>query len=660
MAKGHPLDALTAEEIEAAASVVKTEAAARGLQATRFNTITLQEPTKAALVALEKGGDTPPRRAFCIVQDPPTASVYEAVVDLGEQPSLLSWGQVTQGQPVATPDDCNDAEAIAKADPEVQRLLLERYGLSDLTLLAGDPWSVHCPPTSGRLIQLFMYKRSSLDDNHYAHPLDMVVVVDLNLGKVVHIDMQKAAPTIPAKDSNYHQNLQDQPWRDDIKPLNVVQPEGPSFTVEGNLVKWQKWQFRVGFNYREGLVLHQLGYEDGGRVRPVMFRGSLVEMAVPYGDTNAPFQRKCAFDVGDYGLGYCAVPLALGCDCLGHIHYFDALLCNSAGAPVALKHAVCLHEEDAGLLWKHVDYRSGHSESRRSRRLSVSFVATVVNYEYCFYWYLYQDGTIQFEIKLTGELSTNLLSAGQSAPGEFGTLVLPGVNAQHHQHQFCARIDMAVDDEDGGKGLVVSEVNAVPMGECPENPYGNGFRAVEQDLTTTSAAQRVADPLSGRIWKVKNPAVKNPITGSPVAYKLMPGAAPLLLATPSSVIAKRGVFATKNLWVTPFAEEQRFPAGEYVLSSTECNGLAVWTKEDQELVGRDPVIWYAFGVTHVVRIEDFPVMPVETVGFQLKPFGFFTGNPGIDIPHGVNAASTKHCCANGTANGSANGSANGH
>jgi primary-amine oxidase len=54
--------------------------------------------------------------------------------------------------------------------------------------------------------------------------------------------------------------------------------------VEGNQVTWQKWQFRVGFNYREGLVLHQLGYKEGGGVRPVLFRGSLVEMAVPYGD----------------------------------------------------------------------------------------------------------------------------------------------------------------------------------------------------------------------------------------------------------------------------------------------------------------------------------------------------------------------------------------
>lgn len=77
---------------------------------------------------------------------------------------------------------------------------------------------------------------------------------------------------------------------------------------------------------------------------------------------------------------------------------------------------------------------------------------------YLFNWYFQQDGTIEYEIKLTGELSTNLLSPGEEDP-MFGTLVAPGVNAQHHQHMFCARLDMAVDDPNGGRALVVSEVH---------------------------------------------------------------------------------------------------------------------------------------------------------------------------------------------------------
>ena len=67
--------------------------------------------------------------------------------------------------------------------------------------------------------------------------------------------------------------------------------------VEGNLIKWQNWNIRHSFNYREGLVLHDVSYEDAGQLRPVLHRGSLVEMCVPYADPNPPFQRKCAFDV---------------------------------------------------------------------------------------------------------------------------------------------------------------------------------------------------------------------------------------------------------------------------------------------------------------------------------------------------------------------------
>ena len=48
---------------------------------------------------------------------------------------------------------------------------------------------------------------------------------------------------------------------------------------------------------------------------------------------------------------------------------------------MVIKKAVCMHEEDAGILWKHMEYRDGTAEVRRSRRLVISFIATVVNYE---------------------------------------------------------------------------------------------------------------------------------------------------------------------------------------------------------------------------------------------------------------------------------------
>ena len=292
---------------------------------------------------------------------------------------------------------------FANRPSEVKAALKERYGIDDMSRIAADPWSVHLasqediamtrsenggPPR--RLVQTFLYQRvngDNMQDNHYAHPIDILPVVDLNTQTVVRIDGldREPAPAIPQKSVNYHRELLktnsylESTWRSDaLKALNITQPDGPSFTVtDGNLVEWQNWSIRVGFNYREGLVLHNVSYQG----RPVLNRASLVEMAVPYGDPHFPFQRKCAFDVGDYGLGNCANSLELGCDCLGHIHYFDALLNTSDGEPRLIKKAICMHEEDAGLLWKHVEYRNGHNEARRARELVISSIATVVNYE---------------------------------------------------------------------------------------------------------------------------------------------------------------------------------------------------------------------------------------------------------------------------------------
>ena len=444
----HPLDPLSADEISRASSAVKDFVTADKI---RFVAVSLKEPNKNAT------GDRK-RQAEVVTLDPVTGIASEFTVDLADDDSsatvVVDSRSLPPGtQPMFTPDDCDLAEKIAKESVELQAVLKERYGITDMSRVVCDPWSINLASEKdramtrhradgvpGRLVQTFLYHRQlgdGMEDNHYAHPIDVVPVVDLNSETLVQIDGldRQPAPSIPTNSVNYHRDLLktntylQQVWRADAaKALNVEQPNGPSFTVTGRLVEWQKWSFRVGFNYREGLVLHDVTF-DG---RSIAKRLSLVEMAVPYGDPNPPFQRKCAFDVGDYGLGYCANSLELGCDCLGHIHYFDAALVDSSGNPVIKKKAVCMHEEDAGILWKHVEYRNGHNESRRSRELIISSIATVVNYEYLFYWHLKQDGTIDFEIKLSGELSTNLMSHDEEAAGEpkYGILVAPQVNAQ--------------------------------------------------------------------------------------------------------------------------------------------------------------------------------------------------------------------------------------
>jgi primary-amine oxidase len=93
--------------------------------------------------------------------------------------------------------------------------------------------------------------------------------------------------------------------------------------------------------------------------------------------------------------------LELGCDCLGEIVYLDAVVPDSRGEPLIIDRAICLHEEDNAVLWKHVDSDTG-AEVRRMRRMVVSVHATVANYEYLIYWRFYQDGNIECEVRATG------------------------------------------------------------------------------------------------------------------------------------------------------------------------------------------------------------------------------------------------------------------
>ncbi|HVV37125.1 MAG TPA: hypothetical protein VHC63_11025, partial [Acidimicrobiales bacterium] len=372
----------------------------------------------------------------------------------------------------------------------------------------------------------------------------------------------------------------------------------------------------------EGLVLHQVSYAG----RSIAHRMSISEMVVPYGDPSPMHNWKNAFDAGEWGLGRMANSLKLGCDCLGEIRYLDFVFADEHGNPQVTENAICIHEEDYGIAWKHVDLLGGRTEVRRQRRLVVSFIATVGNYEYGFYWYFYLDGSIQLEVKLTGIMSTRALGADEHPT--HALRIAPGLAAPVHQHLFCARLDLDID----GVANEVYEQNVERDSTSADNPLGNAFTPTTTLLGRESAAQRDVDPARSRVWKIVNPGVTNPATGAPVGYKLVPGSTPTLLAQPDSSIARRATFATHNLWVTPYAPDEHRAAGDYPNQHVGGDGLPRWTAADRPLSNTDVVVWHTFGVTHVPRPEDWPVMPVEYCGFQLIPVGFFEKNPALDIP----------------------------
>ncbi|MDQ2765384.1 MAG: primary-amine oxidase [Pseudomonadota bacterium] len=615
------LDPLTAKEVAAAAAIVR---ASHDLgPGMRFETIVLDEWA------------TDGRHAFVSCYDIHGGDLYEATVSLTHR-CVVAWVKRPGAKPRIAADEFLLAERWVKEDARFVAALARR-SITDLSLVCIDPWS------SGvfdeginhhRLIQCFVWVRSQPFDNQFAHPVEgLTALVDVNAGTVIAVE-DRVTVELPQSDSNYAARFTPR-FRDDLRPIEIVQPEGPSFSLDGYAVTWCGWRFRIGFTPREGLVLHDLTIRDGDSWRPVLRRAALAEMIVPYGSPHGPHPRKNAFDCGEYGIGALANSLTLGCDCLGVIRYFDAVVNRIDGSAETIRNAICVHEEDCGILWKHSDFRTGEVEVRRARRLVISFIATVGNYEYGFYWHLHLDGTIALEVKLTGIISTAGVVPGEGT--RHGTEVAPGVLGHIHQHLFCVRLDMNVDGPDN----TAVETDTVLDPPGPGNPWSNAFHAEDTPLLTERAARRNVDESRLRTWKIVNRGHTGP-TGLHPGYRLVPHSAVRALAPAGSQMARRGGFTRHHLWVTPTCADERWPAGDYVNQSVDGQGLPAWTEADRSVADTTITVWHSFGHHHIPRPEDFPVQPIVTCGFLLQPVAFFAHNPTLDVPPSRSPAS---CCA---------------
>jgi primary-amine oxidase len=616
----HPLAPLTVAEAAAACRLALASGVGPG---TRVVYCALAEPPKDAVLGWD--GRAVPRDVLCVLYDRAARTTWGVTVRLDDR--AVASRVVLPGiqPPVMTEEWLANAEQI-KADAGF-RAALARRGITDMSRVQVDPWQaghfgLDIDASGRRLARGVAFLADGPGGNPYARPVEnLVAIADRDTGEVVELIDGEPIP-VPAGSGRYDAASQGALRR--LAPLHIVQPDGPGFTVDDGCLRWGPWQLRVSMHPIEGLVLHEICYTDGDRVRPLIYRASLAEMVVPYGSVSANHWWKNAFDAGEGGLGKLANSLELGCDCLGEIVYLDAVQVGEDGTASPLPRAICLHEEDYGIGWKHTDAASGTAETRRSRRLVVSFIATVSNYDYGFYWYFYLDGTIAAEVKLTGIIQTQAVPPGTRVP--YANPVTPELAGPHHQHMFCFRLDMCLD----GPANSVYEVDAVPVPPGPDNPYGNAFAQRATLLATESAAQRMAAPERARCWKIVNHASRN-ACGEPVGYKLIPQPGPPLLAQDTAAITARAAFATRHLWVTPARADEQRPAGDFPNQHPGGAGLPAWTAADRPIADTGIVLWHTVGTTHFCRPEDFPVMPCDYAGFTLKPDGFFDRNPAIDL-----------------------------
>ncbi len=634
----HPLSPLTSDEISIARQVLVD--AALLPETGRVVYLGLDEPPKDQLYG--PGARTAERVVRALLHDVADPGGRDVRVSVSAK-SVLSDRRLdpaVDGQLPVLDEEFELVEQVLATDERWLAALAAR-GL-DVAKVRVAPLSAgvfEYPEEAGRrILRGLAFVQEHPRDHAWGRPVDgLVGYVDV-LNRTVDQVIDIGAVPIPAEPANFDDVEVTGPLRTSQKPIVITQPEGPSFALDGHLLQWEKWSLRIGFDAREGLVLHQIAFRDGDRDRPIVHRASISEMVVPYADPSPVRSWQNYFDTGEYMIGRYANALELGCDCVGDITYLDAVIADEFGHPRVLPNAICLHEEDYGILWKHTDLWAGSSETRRQRRMVISFFTTIGNYDYGFYWYLYLDGTIECEAKATGVVFTSAYPGpGYEGTNPYASQLAPGLGAPYHQHLFSARLDMTVD---GPANLVEEiEVQRVPMG--PGNPRGNAFTHRRTPLRTESAAQRLADPRKGRVWHITNPGSRNRL-GDPVAYALLPEGNPELLADEDSSIHRRATFATKHLWVTRFDPAERYAAGDFVNQHAGGAGLPAYTAGDRDIDGQDLVVWHTFGLTHFPRPEDWPIMPVDRTGFTLKPVGFFDRNPALDVPRSRSA----HCSAN--------------
>ena len=629
----HPLDSLTADEHRRITKIVREE---KNLdERTKFTSILLKEPAKEALHAFARG--TPaPREASVVCLDKTSGQTYTGLVSLTEN-TVLSWLHRVGEQANMTGEELEEVDEALRREPRVIEALARR-GITDLDRVSIEVWAYpgNLIPERyrGRRIGWTdVWIRDTPDSNIYANPVSgLGFLVDLIAMELLEVEDRFSVERADVMGEYQPELVPGLKLRDDVKPLDIVQPDGPSFTLDGYELSWQKWSMRIGFNSREGLVIHTAGYEDQGRVRPIAHRMSFAEMVVPYRDASPDHYRRTAFDIGEWGLGFMTTSLSLGCDCLGEIRYLDAVAHDWNGDPVTIENAICIHEEDDAVLWKHVDPVTG-AEVRRARRLVVSFHATVANYEYLVYWRFYQDGNIECEVRATGIMVTTQFPHGTQP--QSGTLVDTDTYAPFHQHFIVARLDMNVDGEENT--VYATECFGQPVG--PGNEHGIALVQRATALRTESEGKQELNWHTQKSWKIVNENVTNRL-GSPVAYKLVPEGAFPPMMPPSAPILKRAGVIKHSLWVTPFSQDERWPCGELVVQSEVDKGLSVWTAANRSIENADIVLWYVFGINHITRPEEWPIMSMDKVSFWLKPSGFFDRNPSLDVPP---SPGDEHC-----------------
>ena len=621
----HPLDDLTAPEYWTTYEVL--QASAKVDAETRYPLIQLKEPPKEEVLAW-KPGQPMRREALVVVKKGP--QTFEAVVDVNGK-KLVSWTEIKGVQPPSPLEESDEFKDLVKDNDEVKAALKKR-GITDFNTVfcGGGPEGYYgaAEEEGRRLLRVICVQQiGPLEDGGVIEGL--TVLLDINEKKVVRVIDTGVVP-IPKVESNYDLASVGA-IRDVPTPLTVQQPLGPSYRLDGQSVSWQKWNFHFRIDRRVGLVVSNVGYQDGGKLRSILYEGSLSEIFVPYMEPSEGWFARVFFDAGLGADGF-ASSLAVGDDCPENAVYFDQMYANWKGIVQTKQRAACLFEQPtSSIAWRHDD--TGIVESRKARELVLRTIGIFGNYDYIFDWVFQQNGSIRVRVGATGfdqTMAVNSRSAADDPKGEasrYGRFIAENNVGIDHDHFFSFRLDFDVDGTANSFVRDKFQVKRLPA----ENLRKSLWVAEPETAKTEEQAKARMSMEHPEGWRVINPNVKGSL-GYPVGYELMPGDNAMSLLLPDDYPQKRAGFTDYQVWVTPYRTNERYAAGDYPFLSKGGEGLPTWTKANRPIENTDIVLWYSVGFHHVPHSEDWPVMPTVWHEFELKPVNFFAQNPALDLP----------------------------
>ncbi|WP_416424136.1 primary-amine oxidase [Pseudomonas sp. App30] len=629
----HPLNPLSADEIKTAVDAIKASPHYQGNY--RFTEISLHEPAKDQVWKFVYTGNpvTDPREANVVVLD--GKHVIESTVDLKTR-QVLSWKPVVGAHGMVLLDDFTAVQSIIEGSDEYAQALKSR-GINDVKKVVTTPLTVgYFDGKDGlaqdkRLLKVVSYLDVG-DGNYWAHPIEnLVAVVDLEQKKVVKIEDAGVIP-VPMKPTPYDGRGRKAAT---VKPLDITEPEGKNYTITGNSIHWQNWDLHLRLDSRVGPILSTVTYDDKGTKRKIMYEGSLGGMIVPYGDPDVGWYFKAYLDSGDYGMGTLTSPIQRGKDAPQNAVLLDATIADYTGKPTTIPHAMAIFERYAGPEYKHQEMGQPNLSTER-RELVIRWISTVGNYDYIFDWVFQQNGTIGIDAGATGieavkgVKSKTMHDATAKEDTRYGTLIDTNIVGTTHQHIYNFRLDMDID----GENNTLVEVNPVVAGNDRGGPRTSTMQIQQQKVTNEQAAAQKFDPATVRL--LSNPNKENRM-GNPVSYQLIPYAGGTHPVAKGANFGKdewlyhRLSFMDKQIWVTRYNPDERYPEGKYPNRSDKDTGLGQYTQDNQSIDNTDDVVWLTTGTTHVARAEEWPIMPTEWVHMLLKPWNFFDETPTLNL-----------------------------